>query len=83
MGKYIKKTNQRRYEDRTFSVRPVHRDSPDLHKLCEVLIRLTLEETGESRIARRAEQPPQTYRPARIEAPTTPGCPATPATTVE
>ena len=64
MGKYVKKTNRRRYEDRKFSVRPVHRESPDLHKLCEVLIRLTLEETGRSRAQSRAAEPPETYRPA-------------------
>jgi len=64
MGKYVKKTNRRRYEDRKFSVRPVHRESPDLHKLCEVLIRLTLEETGRSRAQSRAAEPPETYRSA-------------------
>ena len=62
MGKYVKKTNQRRREDRHLSVTAVHRDPPDLHKLCEVLIRLTLQETGESRIRRRAEETPETYR---------------------
>ncbi|MDN5821328.1 MAG: hypothetical protein L0H39_07550 [Brachybacterium sp.] len=69
MGKYVKKTNRRRYEDRKFSVRPVHRDSPDLHKLCEVLIRLTLEETGRSRAERRAAEPPETYRALDAAAP--------------
>ena len=58
MGTYVKRTNRRRYEDRKFSVRPVHRDAPDLHKLCEVLIRLTLQESGQSRIDRRAAEPP-------------------------
>lgn len=58
MGGYVKKTDRRRYEDRSFSVRAVHRDPADLHKLAEVLIRLTLQETGRSRAA----EPPETYR---------------------
>lgn len=61
MGGYVKKTDRRRYEDRSFSVRAVHRDPADLHKLAEVLIRLTLQETGRSR-DRRAAEPPETYR---------------------
>lgn len=69
MGKYVKKTNRRRREDRHFSVRAVHRDPPDLHKLTEVLIRLTLEETGRSRAQRRAEEPPETYRPPSADTP--------------
>ncbi|OUZ08109.1 hypothetical protein BHE97_14325 [Aeromicrobium sp. PE09-221] len=62
MGGYVKKTDRRRYEDRSFSVRAVHRDPADLHKLAEVLIRLTLQETGRSRADRRAAEPPETYR---------------------
>lgn len=48
MGDYVKKTSRRRYDERQFSVRAVHRDPPDLHKLCEALIRLTLQEVGQS-----------------------------------
>ena len=59
---YVRKTDRRRYEDRKFSIRAVHRDPVDLHKLAEVLIRLTLQETGESRAAREAERVPDTYR---------------------
>lgn len=62
MGRYVKKTAQRRYEDRNIWVRPVHRDPPDLHKLAEVLIRLTLQETGRTRAIRRANEPPETLR---------------------
>lgn len=62
MGGYVKKTDRRRYEDRSFSVRAVHRDQADLHKLAEVLIRLTLQETGRSRADRSAAKPPETYR---------------------
>ncbi len=43
-------------------VRPVHREAPDLHKLAEALIRLVLEESGRTRVIRRAEQPPTTLR---------------------
>ena len=64
MGTYVKKTDRRRYEDRSFSVRAVHREDADLHKLAEVLIRLTLQETGESRAARAATRVPDTYRAA-------------------
>lgn len=63
MGSYTQKTVQRRYDERSFSVRPVHRDPPDLHKLAEVLIRLTLQETGRSRAEGRAAELPETYRP--------------------
>lgn len=63
MSAYVKKTDRRHYEDRSFSVRAVHRDPPDLHKLAEVLIRMTLQETGRSRAERRAAQTPETYRP--------------------
>ena len=47
MSKYVKKTSQRRYDERQFSVRAVHRDPPDLHKLCEALMRLTLQDIGQ------------------------------------
>lgn len=63
MSVYVKKTDRRRYEERSFSVRAVHRDRPDLHKLAEVLIRLTLQETGRSRAEQRATEAPETYRP--------------------
>jgi len=62
MGSYVKKTSRRRYDDRSFSVRAVHRETPDLHKLAEVLIRLALQETGRTRAERRAAEPPETYR---------------------
>lgn len=64
MGTYVQKTNRRRYEERSFSVRAVHRDRPDLHKLAEVLIRLTLQETGRTRAEHRAAELPDSYRPA-------------------
>lgn len=66
MSAYVKKTDRRRYEDRSFSVRAVHRDRPDLHKLAEVLIRLTLQETGRTRAEHRATEPPDTYRPTKV-----------------
>ncbi len=63
MGAYVKKTGRRAYEERSFSVRAVHRESPDLHKLSELLIRLTLQETGRTRAEHRAAEAPETYRP--------------------
>ena len=63
MGAYVKKTARRPYEERSFSLRAVHRDPPDLHKLAEALIRLTLQETGRTRADRRAAEAPETYRP--------------------
>lgn len=63
MSRYIRKTERRRYDQRRLSLRAVDRDPPDLHKLCEVLIRLTLQETGHSRVERRRIEPPETYRP--------------------
>ena len=63
MGKYVKKTSRRRYDERHFSIRAVHREPPDLHKLSEMLIRLTLQETGRTRADRRAAEAPETYRP--------------------
>ncbi|HYO86697.1 MAG TPA: hypothetical protein VES01_09625 [Dermatophilaceae bacterium] len=71
MSAYVKKTNRRRYEDRSFSVRAVHRDRPDLHKLAEVLIRLTLQETGSTRAEHRAAEPPDPYRPTTASTPDT------------
>lgn len=64
MGSYVKKTDRRRYDERSFCVRAMHRDPPDLNKLAEVLIRLTLQETGRSLAKRRAAEFPETYRPA-------------------
>ena len=63
MGAYVKKTARRPYEERSFSLRAVHRDPPDLHKLAEALIRLTLQETGRTRAERRAAEAPEMYRP--------------------
>jgi hypothetical protein len=68
MGAYVKKTARRHYDERQFTVRAVHRDPLDLHKLCEALIRLTLQEVGQSRAHRRADEVPETYRsPGRPE----------------
>lgn len=60
MGKYVKKTLRRRYDERQFSVRAVHRDPPDPHKLCEALIRLTLQEVGQSRCEGRSRESVET-----------------------
>lgn len=46
MGKYVKKTNRRRQEDRQLSVRAEQRDPPDYQKLTELLIRLSLRQSN-------------------------------------
>lgn len=46
MGKYVKKTNRRRQEDRQLFVRSEQRDPPDYEKLTELLIRLSLRQPG-------------------------------------
>lgn len=56
MGTYVKKTSQRRREDRTLTARAEHRDTPDLDKLTELLIRFALQDAGERRAARAAGQ---------------------------
>lgn len=71
MSRYVKKTGQRPHAERSLSVRAVHRDPLDLHKLAEALIRLTLQESGKSRAAARAAEPPETYR-ADTSAPVSP-----------
>lgn len=47
---YQRKTTWRPREERQLSVRAEHHDNPDLGKLTELLIRLTLQETGQRRI---------------------------------
>ena len=54
--KYVRKTNRRSREERTLSVRAVHRDKPDLDKLTELLIRFTLQDSGEQRATRARER---------------------------
>ncbi len=47
---YRQKTSRRAREERQLSVRAELRDGPDLEKLTELLIRFTLQETGQRRI---------------------------------
>ena len=50
MGRrYVKKTGQRPQEERDFSIRADFNDPPDLDKLCELLIRLALQQSGSCR----------------------------------
>lgn len=56
MGRYVKKTTRRRREDRNLTVRAEHRDPPDTDKLCELLIRFTLQDMGESRAQQRRSE---------------------------
>lgn len=58
---YRRKSGHRKYEERSFSVRAVHRDPVDLHLLAQVLIRRTLQQDGQHRAARRAIEPPDTF----------------------
>ncbi|OLT41178.1 hypothetical protein BJF85_24470 [Saccharomonospora sp. CUA-673] len=58
MGKYVKKTNRRRQEDRELSVRAELHDPPDYQKLTELLIRLSL------RQSRTSQEQPSTERRA-------------------
>jgi hypothetical protein len=57
---YVRKTDQRRHDERAFSVRVVHREPVDMPRLAQVLVRLTLQETGYTRAARRQAQTPET-----------------------
>ena len=66
MSRYAKKTDRRPYEERSFSVRAVHRERADLHKLAEVLIRLTLQETGGAEGGMMLFTSGTTSRPVRI-----------------
>lgn len=54
--KYVRKTNRRSREERNLSVRVVHRDTPDLDKLTELLIRFALQDAGEQRATRARER---------------------------
>ncbi len=61
MGRYVKKTTRRRREDRNLTVRAEHRDPPDVDKLCQLLIRFTLQDMGESQ-ARRSQEVAETRK---------------------
>lgn len=53
--KYVSKTNRRSREERNLSVRAVHKETPDLAKLTELLIRFALQDSGEQRATRARE----------------------------
>ena len=60
MGRrYVKKTGQRPQEERDFSIRADFNDPPDLDKLCELLIRLALQQS----VACRSEGSTRPKRP--------------------
>lgn len=50
--KYVRKTNRRSREERNLSVRAEHRETPDLDKLTELLIRFALQDAGGQRAIR-------------------------------
>lgn len=56
--KYVKKTNRRRQEDRHLVIRAEHRDPPDLDKLCQLLIRITLQGIGEAHAQAASQEQP-------------------------
>jgi len=62
MGRYVKKTTRRRREDRNLTVRAEHRDPPDVDKLCQLLIRFTLQDMGESQVRRRSQEVAETRK---------------------
>jgi hypothetical protein len=55
--KYQRKTDYRPYEERRFSVRAVHRDPPDLHKLAAAYLRYTLVRYEQARAEREQNEP--------------------------
>jgi len=55
--KYQRKTDYRPYEERRFSVRAVHRDPPDLHKLAAAYLRYTLVRHEQARAEREQSEP--------------------------
>jgi len=62
MGRYVKNTTRRRREDRNLTVRAEHRDPPDVDKLCQLLIRFTLQDMGESQVRRRSQEVAETRK---------------------
>lgn len=69
MGKYVKKTGQRRQEERRLSVRAEQRDPPDYDKLTELLIRLSLRQSSipGDRTAPEATRRPETMSRPGVE----------------
>lgn len=61
MRRYVKTTRRRR-EDRNLSVRAEHRDPPDVDKLCQLLIRFTLQDMGESQARQRSQEAAETRK---------------------
>ena len=49
--RYIRKTGQRQQSERELTIRAEFHEPPDLDKLCELLIRLALQQSGSCRSA--------------------------------
>ena len=47
--RYARKTGQRQQSERKLTIRADFHDPPDLDKLCELLIRLALQQSGSCR----------------------------------
>jgi hypothetical protein len=66
--KYERKTDYRPYAERKFTVRAVHRDPPDLHKLAAAYLRFTLVRYEQQRAEKEAREP-QTVSIPQIDGP--------------
>jgi hypothetical protein len=55
--KYERKTDYVPYEERKFSVRPVPRDPPDLHKLAAAYLRFALVRYEQAEAERQRQEP--------------------------
>lgn len=66
--KYQRKTDYRPYAERQFSIRAVHRDPPDLHKLAAAYLRYALVRY-EQACAEREQREPQRVSLPQIEGP--------------
>lgn len=66
--RYRRKTGYRPYADRHFSIRAVHRDPPDLHKLAGAYLRYALVRY-EQKQAEREQREPARVSLSQIEGP--------------
>lgn len=65
---YERKTDYVPYEERQFSIRAVHRDPPDLHKLAAAYLRYTLVRYEQAQAERQQREPRRVSLP-QIEGP--------------
>jgi hypothetical protein len=65
---YQRKTDYRPYEERQFSIRPVLRDPPDLHKLAAAYLRYALVRYEKAQAERQQREPRRVSLP-QVEGP--------------